>query len=524
VIGPILRPLLAAGALKAPDALGLARATVPEILLTAGVVLILMLEAFGFSRPKLFPRLSMGIVIVVFGWVAYGLHSAGTVAAGPLVVDDMARIFRLLFLSAAAYTLLFGMRRGEEWFQQAEFHVLLLGSLAGMSVLSASTDMLTAYLAFETVSYTGYLMVGYRKMDRGSSEAGVKYVVFGAASSGAMLYGLTLLFGLAGSTSMQAVAEVLRAQGPSPAAVAAAVLIFAGVAFKVSAVPFHFWAPDAYSGASTAVAGFLAVASKAAGFAVAIRILGTWCGSAAAAPAETAFPFLPPGPLPFWILAAGAVATMVVGNTAALRQKELKRLLAWSSVAHAGYLLMALSVGTGQGLLPDAELGSPFGGILFYFFVYMLMTLGGFGIVGLLKGRLGGTEIRCYAGLGKRNPVLAVLLTILMISLTGLPPTLGFWGKVMLFMPVIHAKFYGLALVGLLMSAVSLFYYTYLIREMFLVPPAEGADGPVTLEAADWQLIGWSTIPLLVLGIVGWGYPADGLLHAAKDWLAAVVR
>jgi len=256
------------------------------------------------------------------------------------------------------------------------------------------------------------------------------------------------------------------------------------------------------------------VASKAAGFAVAIRILGTWCGQADAPGEGTTFAFLPAGSLPFWICAAGAVATMVVGNTAALRQKELKRLLAWSSVAHAGYLLMALSTGTSEAI----------GGILFYFFVYMLMTLGGFGIVGLLKGPLGGTEIRHYSGLGKRNPLLAVLLTVLMISLTGLPPTLGFWGKVMLFMPVIHGKFYGLAIAGLLMSAVSLFYYAALIRQMFLVPPEEGHEAPLHLEPADWQLVGWSTAPLILLGLYGWGYPAGVLLEAAKHWVAAAVR
>ena len=545
-------PALAAGAVRVPDVGGLVAATLPEILLTAGLLGILLLDAFGAAKPHQIPKISLGVVLVTLAVVFVGLLSPlanpveppdtvmekigsaiGRLAvamgqvegtAGPLTVDAMARLFRILFLSAGAYTLLFGMRRAEAWFEQAEFHVLLLASLAGMSLLAASTDMLTAYLAFETVSYTGYLMVGYRKADRGSSEAGMKYVIFGAASSGAMLFGITLLFGLAGSTSMQAVAEVLRVQGPSPAAVAAAVLVFAGVAFKISAVPFHFWAPDAYSGASAPVAGFLAVASKAAGFAVAIRILGTWCGSADAPGEGVSFAFLTPGPLPFWICAAGAVATMVVGNAAALRQRELKRLLAWSSVAHAGYLLMALSVGTGKGLLPESDVGSPFGGILFYFFVYMLMTLGGFGIVGMLRGPLGGTEIRRYNGLARRNPGLAVCLAVLMISLTGLPPTLGFWGKVLLFMPVIQAKFYGLAIVGLLMSAVSLFYYASLLQAMFLVPPAEGADGPVEMAPADWLLVGGSTVPLLLLGVFGWGSSASGLLGAAKDWVAAAVR
>jgi len=294
-----LLPMLAAGAVAVPDVKALLAATLPEVVLTAGLVAILLLDAFGVAKQRLLPRISLGVVVAVLILCFKTLHDGTTVVAGPLVIDPMAGMFRVLFLASAAYAMLFAMRRGDDWFDQSEFHALLLASLAGMSVLSAATDMLTAYLAFETVSYTGYLMVGYRKHDRQSSEAGLKYVIFGAASSGAMLFGITLLFGLAGSTSMAAVADVLRAEGPSPAAVAAAVLVFAGVAFKISAAPFHFWAPDAYTGASTPVAGFLAVASKAAGFAVAIRILGTWCGSADPVPEGTTFGFLPPGPLPF---------------------------------------------------------------------------------------------------------------------------------------------------------------------------------------------------------------------------------
>jgi NADH-quinone oxidoreductase subunit N len=501
---------------------------------------------------RFFPKVSLGVIALTLGVVFLGLfapltrmnaephglldrigHGLGRLAvtmgqddrvAGPLTVDSMARLFRILFLAAAAYAYLFGMRKDDPYVHHSEFNVLMLASLAGMSVLSAATDMLTAYLAFETVSYTGYLLVGYRKGDRQSSEAGLKYVIFGAASSGAMLFGLSLLFGLAGSTSMDAVARVLHDTGPSPAAVAATVLVFAGVAFKISAVPFHFWAPDAYSGASTPVAGFLAVASKAAGFAVAIRVIGTWGGAADAIPGGRAYAFLPPGPLPCWIAGAGAVATMIVGNTAALRQTELKRLLAWSSVAHAGYLLMTLSVGAGRGNLAETDLGSPFGAILVYFWIYMLMTLGGFGIVGLLRKPLGGTEVKHYSGLVRRNPALAVAMTVLLLSLTGIPPTLGFWGKVLLFMPVIQAKYYGLAVVGLLMSAVSLFYYASLMKAMFLAPPPEGAEGPVTLATPDWLLVGISTVPLIAGGLFGWTPAAAALLSAAKDWVSASLR
>jgi NADH-quinone oxidoreductase subunit N len=523
---PSVLPALAA----APDVAALLRATAPELVLSVGVLLIVLLEAFLGPRPRLYPRLALGFVCAALAFAVYGLTNVvvpsmdprestvvkapvDAIVGGPLVVDRMANLFRTYFLAAGGLTLAFGMRRQAAWFGQGEFHALLLGSLAGMSVLSAATDMLTAYLAFETVSITGYLMVGYVRGDRRSAEAGLKYVMFGAVASGAMLYGLTLLFGLAGGTSMEAVAGAIRDQGASPAALFAAVLVFAGFAFKVSAAPFHFWAPDAYQGAPSIVAGFLGTASKAAGFAVAIRILGTFGGPARAPDAHSWFPFLPEAPLTHWLLGIGAVLTLIVGNTAALKQSDLKRLLAWSSVGQAGYLLMALAVAT-----PAA-----FGAVLFYFWIYMLMTLGGFGIVGLLHPMLGGTELKHYRGLGKRAPVLAVALTALMISLAGLPPTVGFWGKVMLFKPVIEGRFYGLAVVGLLASATSLYYYAALIRSMFLQPPEEGA-GPLELERPDWVLVLLCTVPLAVGGLFGWWLVAQGLTDASAVWAGNVLR
>jgi NADH-quinone oxidoreductase subunit N len=507
-------PLPAAAAAAPFDWAAVARVSLPEIVLSAGVVLLVVLEAFLGPQAKLYPRLAAGFVLAALGFAlaGWGVDQAPGVA-GPLRVDAMAQMFRVYFLSAGLLALLFGMRRAAPWFAQGEFHALLLGSLAGMSVLSAATDMLTAYLAFETVSITGYLMVGFVRGDRRSAEAGLKYVLFGAVASGCMLYGLTLLFGLAGGTSMEAVAGAIRDQGTSPAAALAAVLVFAGFAFKVSAAPFHFWAPDAYEGAPSVVAGFLGTASKAAGFAVAVRIVGQFGGAARAPEAHEWFPFLPTAPLSHWLLGIGAAATLVVGNTAALRQSDLKRLLAWSSIGQAGYLLMALSVGS-----PDA-----IGAVLFYFWVYLLMTLGGFGIVGLLNPILGGTGLAQYRGLGKRSPVLATALTVLMISLAGLPPTAGFWGKVLLFKPVIDARFYGLAVVGLLASATSLYFYAGLVRAMFLQDPVEGA-GPVRLGWQDWCLVGFCTAPLAVLGIYGWWPYAQAFGHAASVWTGTPLR
>ncbi len=515
-MSPSLLPLdgLRTLAVSVPDVGALLRAALPEVILSTGILLLVVLEAFLGKRARLAPRISVVTVMATLAVVFLSLREPGAVEPqGPLLVDRMASIFRIFFLASAGLSLMFAMRRAQDWFDQSEFHVLLLGSLVGMSALSAAVDVLTAYLAFELVSYSGYLMVGYRKGERGASEAGLKYVIFGAVASGAMLYGLTYLVGIGGTTSMAGIAEALRIDGPSPAALAAAVLVFAGFAFKVSAVPFHFWAPDAYEGAPTVVAGFLATASKAAGFAIAVRILGTFGGPADAVPADVSFGFLPPGPLPHWLIGVGAVATMVVGNTAALRQQDLRRMLAWSSIAHAGYLLMALTVADGAAM----------GAVLFYFWVYLLMTVGGFGIVGLLRPVLGGTEMRHYNGLARRRPLIAVMIAVLMISLAGLPPTAGFWGKVLLFKPVIDARLYGLAVVGLLTSAISLYYYAGLMRAMFLQPPpAEEPAGDLGLM--DTFLIGVCTAPLLVGGLGGFAGPAEALLRAATDWVAAMAR
>ncbi len=500
-------------ATRATPVADLLAATLPEMILTAGLVLVLLLDAFLGVRRRLAPRVALGTVLLALAAVCLAFldrQRPAAVQAGPLYIDDVARLFRVLFLATGAVTLLFAMRSEEEWVDQGEFHVLLLGSLAGMSVLAASVDLLTAYLAFETVSYTGYLMVGYRKGIAKASEAGVKYVIFGAVASGAMLFGLTYLFGWAGSTEMSRVAEAIRLHGAPPAVLLAAVLAFGGFAFKVSAVPFHFWCPDVYQGAPAPVAGFLAVASKAAGFAVAIRVLGMFGSAVEPVAGGTWFAFLPTGPLVNWLLAAGAVATMIVGNTAALRQTELQRLLAWSSIAHAGYLLMALCVGDAAAV----------GGVLFYFWVYLLMTLGAFGIVGILAPRLGGTDLSCYRGLGWRAPAMAAVLAVIMLSLAGLPPTAGFWGKVLLFKATIGARLYGLALVGLLTSAVSIFYYAKLLRVMYLEQPEEGA-APVVLDLPDWSLAALSTVPLLAGGLFGWWVGATGLLQTADEFLKA---
>ncbi|MHC4923235.1 MAG: NADH-quinone oxidoreductase subunit N, partial [Planctomycetota bacterium] len=346
-----------------------------------------------------------------------------------------------------------------------------------------------------------------------ASEAGLKYIIFGSVCSGAMLFGLTLLFGIAGTTDMNVLATTLTAEGASPAAIVAAVLVLAGIGFKVSAAPFHFWAPDAYDGATTPVAGFLAVASKAAGFAILVRIIGSWMGEAHPLPEGTQFGFLPTGPLPYWILGVLAILTMIVGNTAALRQRELKRLMAWSSVSHAGYMLMTLSAGGGDAI----------GGVLFYFWIYLLMTIGAFGIIGLLEKPLGGTHVRHYNGLVYRNWPLAAFLGVLMISLTGLPPTLGFWGKVMLFGPVIEGGYYGLAIVGLLTSAISLFYYAFLLRAMFLNEPPSDAE-ELALPTTDWALVLVCCAPLAVMGLWGWWPGAAALLNAANNWVGVVVR
>ncbi len=480
----------------------------PEAFLCAMVVLVLLVDVIrGRGTSDFYPRLTLIGILVAMGIVVWQVaQGAAPVSVGydkfhALTVDHLGAVFKLIFLATGALTVLFIGRSREAYGREAELSVLMFGALAGMCYLASATELIGFYLAFETVSYTGYLMAGYRTDSVKSAEAGGKYVIFGSVSSAVMLFGLTLIYGYTGSTQFDKIAAVLADAPREPILLVAAVFVFGGFAFKAAAFPFQFWCPDVYEGAPAPIAGFLAVASKAAAFAVITRVLWFHGANAPTSP-HVADLVAADGSIVQWILVVAAVGTMTWGNLAALRQTNLQRMLAYSSIAHAGYLLMTAAV-----IVPgDAD---AIGAIVFYFLIYLCMNLGAFYVVTLMRRDAGSTDIASLTGLGFRRPLLAVCFAVMLFSLTGLPPTAGFIGKFQLFAPVLSRGFYVLAGIGLVNGAVSLYYYAKPLRAMFLVEPAEGEGSKLAPSAADLALVSLLTAPLVVFGVIGWGHVTE---------------
>ena len=490
----------------------------PETFLCAMVLVVLLLDVFRGRGPSdFYPRLTLIGIVVAMGVVAWQVaQDAAPVRVGygafpALQVDHLGAVFKLIFLATGALTVVFIGRSRQAYGREAELSVLMFGALAGMCYLASATELLGFYLAFETVSYTGYLMAGFRTDSVKAAEAGGKYVIFGSVSSAVMLFGLSILYGYAGSTRFDAIANALFAAPHEPILLVAALFVFGGFAFKAAAFPFQFWCPDVYEGAPAPIAGFLAVASKAAVFAVMLRVLWVYGGVGLAAP-HVADLFSADSTFVQQILVGASVATMTWGNLAALRQTNLQRMLAYSSIAHAGYLLMTAAV-----LVQDNQ--AALGAIVFYFLMYLCMNLGAFFVVTLLRRDAGSAEISALRGLGFRRPLLALCFAVMLFSLTGLPPTAGFVGKFQLFAPVLERGWYVLAGVGLLNGAVSLYYYAKPLREMFLTEPAEGVETKLAPSGADMALVASLAAPLVIFGIFGWDH-LTGLARAAAPLVA----
>ncbi len=438
-------------------------AILPEllILLVAAAVLFVDLMERG-KRPRLLGWITVGGLAVTF--VASLLYARPT-AEGALVWGGMLRhdwlafVFQMVFIVGAAATALFAMDV-EDLGERGEFYILLLASTFGMSLMAAAADLVMLYLAIETTSIPMYVLAGFLQGDRKSVEAGFKYLLFGAMASAVMLYGFSLLYGFTGVTQLAALPAAISASGLSMGVVLGIiVLILVGFGFKTSVVPLHFWAPDVYQGAPTPVTGFLSTASKAAGFAVLVRVfMGAF----------------PTATMPYWgaLLAAISVATMTLGNTLALAQKDIKRMLAYSSIAHAGYILV--------GLVALSELGIT--GVVFYLGVYLLSNLVAFGVVAMVEKADGTNELADYAGLGKRAPWLALALMVALLSLSGTPPFGGFVGKAWLFGAAVKANLVWLAIVGVLNSVVAMYYYIVVLKVAYFDPPK--TEGKIAVSAS----------------------------------------
>lgn len=480
----------------------------PAALLTLGILSVLIADLLTKGRKPLVPiGMTIACLLGAAAW-ALLLDTSGKTVLGVLVVDKFAVVFTVFCCVTGAITV-FATMRGEAFRRPGgEFLVLLLTAVLGMNMLAMSVDLIVLYLAFETISIPSYVLVAMRRADAKSNEAGLKYVLFGAVSSAVMLYGLSMLVGLIGGTSFEALAMAVQTPVTAqPMFVVACVMIFAGFAFKISAVPFHFWAPDVYAGAPSSVAGFLAVASKAAGFAALIRVVGVTVTAPVQPLGDALGSLWPQGNVWFGILAIAAVLTMTIGNLAALRQREIKRLLAWSSIAHAGYMLLALAVWS------EASLAA----LLFYMVAYLFMNLAAFLLAGISIRELGTGELSAMRGMGRRHVGLALAFAIVLFSLTGLPPFFGFVAKLQLFYAVFDQGFVWLGVIGLVNGVISLYYYARVVAAMYLHDDDEAKPAKtMRLALPDAMLCMFLVAPVLVFGVLWWG----GLW----DWAVVVVR
>jgi NADH-quinone oxidoreductase subunit N len=471
----------------------------PELTLMAAVAAVLLLATF-LPRRRLvaavvsavgaFAACAIAICIYVFGRESQGFLGAafsGLVVADGLSCFLRALIYGFLGLICVMWLITASRRPGDESAAHpAEFFVLLLSAAVGMGFMVSTRNLLMMIISLELASLPSYALAGFRKHNRRSAEAALKYAIFGASTSAIMLYGISLLYGLYGTLDVGEIGLHLQ-QGA--AGWIGLVGLLAGVGFKISAVPFHFWCPDVFEGASVEVATFLSVPSKAAGLTLLIRLamsLGGFAEGAAQAPGTSTIA------LAIGILAA---VTATIGNLSALGQNNLKRLLAYSSIAHAGYMLMAGAILSGT---------SGASAIMMYLLVYLLMNLGAFSVVAIVYNRTGSEQISALAGLGRRAPLLAVCMALFMLSLVGLPPLAGFFAKYQLFYSLFMFQPYSLrwlVVVALLNTLVSLFYYLRVVRAMFLDASTEPplvvgrvAQGwvlalavPVTLLPVVWE-------------------------------------
>ena len=494
----------------------------PELVLTLGVLGVIIFDLAAPKEVRLKGVIAIALAALLGSasisvYYLTGDLRPASLFGGQLAFDHYANIFRALFGFITATVLICAIPSPEADGRAAdprpgqaappkglpsargpaEFITLLLVVSIGMNLMAMSRSLLMIYLSIEIVSVISFVMAGFKVNDRKSSEAALKYVVFGGVSSGIMLYGMSWLFGLTRSLLLPEISEriltLTRAEGHVPEVVfMATVCVMAGFGYKISAAPFHMWAPDVYEGAPTTVTAFFSVGPKAAGFAVLIRFFS----DALSAHGGTLGDIQTPWPIVGGVL---SMATMFVGNLSALQQNNVKRMLAYSSIAHAGYMLLGFCVFTQEGITA----------VVFYLFTYCLMNLGAFLIVIAVADRNGGDEtIGAFTGLGTRAPVLAGAMAIFLFSLTGLPPFAGFVGKFYIFAALLRAggKYadwnWFLAAVGVINSVISLFYYAHLLRAMFLTKA--DVEGGVTIR----RLYGTATfalaVPTVVLGLY-WG-------------------
>ncbi|MGH2350008.1 MAG: NADH-quinone oxidoreductase subunit N [Chloroflexota bacterium] len=481
----------------------------PILAMTLTGCLVMVADLFTPPRrgqPHLAVLTLAGLAVTAALSVSLWDYNQTSAFSGMVVADNFSQFFNILFVVIVAVTVLLSHEQlDREDFHAGEYYTLLLFSATGMMLMAGAGDLIMVFLGLELLSISLYILAGFSRRRLESEEASIKYLLLGAFASGFLLYGIALVYGNTASTNLGCVAEALgqpsafatdacptvAAADRVPALLLAGIgLLIVGLGFKAAVAPFHLWTPDVYEGSPTAVTAYMSVAAKAAAFASILRVF------------LIAFPSL----VVDWsgMLAVIAIITMVVGNTAAIAQQNIKRLLAYSSIAHAGYILVAVVAANPLGVQS----------VLFYTLAYTMMNLGAFAVV-ILLGRRGEENVMLadYAGLGYRQPVLAAAMVIFMLSLAGIPPTAGFFGKFYIFSAAIQAGQYVVAILGILASVISVYYYIKVIYLMYMVEPSRDLGAP---SRAPWATV---AAAIAVIGVVLLGLFPQLIL----DWTQASI-
>ena len=466
---------------------------IPEIILVITILACLITDLFLKKSKTDLIGWVLGIGLIIVGLSVYNLSSVlpTTLFSDMIVIDPFSSYMKIIIIISTLLIIVASWANGElSQYRKGEYFTLIGIMVVGLFLMTSSIDIIMLYVSIEVVSIMSFVLAGYLKLNTRSNEAGLKYVIYGAFSSGVMLFGLSLVFGLTGSTNYFVIQEAISSMDSSanPALIMALLMIFAGFGYKISSVPFHFWTPDVYEGAPTTITAYLSVAPKAAGFAMIIRFFHqVFSDSIALSGNAVGYTDLP------WpeIIGILAVVTMTLGNLVAIQQESIKRMLAYSSIAHAGYMMLALPV------LSIEAVES----IMIYLFVYIFMNLGAFFIVIIVKNKTGGETFEEYDGLGWKMPIVGALMTLFMLSLTGLPPTAGFVGKLYIFKTLVGAgsDFLWLVIAGGINSVISLYYYFHVVKVMFLSGKrSDKLSYPPSLMLG---LIIFTAVPSLVLGL-----------------------
>ena len=473
---------------------------IPEIIVLVTACTVLLVDLFAPQRERAFTlavTTIIGLLLAIISEVQlHGKEITGFY--GTVVADDFSVLFELIYLSVAIVTVFLSRHYiAENEMNFGEYYVLLLTAVSGMMFMTSGLDLLVIFIGLEIMSISSYILVGIKRKVARANEAALKYLLLGAFSTGFLLYGISMLYGATGSTILpQIIDEVQKNGADNPLVIVGMALVVIAMSFKIAIVPFHMWTPDVYTGAPTPVTGFLSAAAKAAGFAVFVRLLLTGIPLDGANWENV-----------LWIL---AVLSMTVGNLMALRQSEVKRMLAFSSIAHAGYVLVAVVVGS----------ASAISGVIFYSFAYAVMGTGAFGILTIKDAGRVPQTYDDLAGYGKRNPFQALMMTLFMFSLIGLPLTGGFIGKLQIFSAALDGGWVWLTVIGILNSALSAYYYLRVVTFMYMREGALPEETELSVKSSGFALTGLigAAVAVLYLGV----FP-DKIIELASSSIQALL-